>query len=120
MCFASGLPQRSWASSVLANMYLMALDEVLDAHAESVTLWPAEGERRSWVRWMDDIWLFGSDAGRLRQAQLQIESSLRSLQLHMNTGKTQLLEGDDVAVEALRVEHSAVDGALERWSAVKP
>lgn len=108
----SGLPQRSWASSILANMYLQSLDEVLDANAQTVTLWPEDRERRSWLRWMDDIWVFGPDAGLLRRAQIQVENALRSLGLHMNTGKTRLLEGDDVAVEALRVEHSAVDGAL--------
>lgn len=109
----SGLPQRSWASSVLANMYLEALDEVLDANAQRVMLNAVNGPSGSWLRWMDDMWLFGSDAGQLRRAQTQVEAALRSLGLNMNSGKTRLLEGDDVTVEALRVEHSAVDSALD-------
>ncbi len=37
---------------------------------------------------------------------------MRELGLHMNVGKTDVLEGDDLKIEARRLEHSAVDGAL--------
>jgi hypothetical protein len=61
---------------------------------------------------MDDIWIFGHSAGRLREAQLGVQDALRDLGLEMNYAKTELLEGDEVAEEAKKVQHSAVDAAL--------
>ncbi|AYF26125.1 hypothetical protein CSH63_01340 [Micromonospora tulbaghiae] len=106
----SGIPQRFQASAVLANLYLSRLDEVLEHHALDFD--DDSGKRRSFVRWMDDIWLFGNDAGSLRRAQVEINSALNDLGLHMNSGKTELLEGDDVATNAREVEHSAIDEEL--------
>ncbi|MCZ7379175.1 RNA-directed DNA polymerase [Micromonospora sp. WMMC250] len=106
----SGIPQRFQASAVLANLYLSQLDEVLDHHSSDVDGDP--GKRRSFVRWMDDVWLFGDDAGNLRRAQVEINSALNDLGLHMNSGKTELLEGGQVAVSAREVEHSAIDEEL--------
>lgn len=109
----SGLPQRSFASSVLANMLLINVDDVLRHHAVVAPkrlfapVVPA-----SFARWMDDMLLFGNDAGDLRKAQLDIQSSLRELGLQLNTGKTKLLEGDEVQADVLNAEHSAVDSGL--------
>jgi len=64
------------------------------------------------ARWMDDIWLFGSEAGSLRKAQVEISRVMRDLGLNMNLAKTDVLEGERVADEAMRIQHSAVDGAL--------
>jgi hypothetical protein len=106
----SGIPQRFQASAVLANLYLSQLDAVLDHHSSDVDY--GSGMRRSFVRWMDDVWLFGGDAGDLRRAQVEINSALNDLGLHMNSGKTELLEGDQVAISAREVEHSAIDEEL--------
>ncbi len=119
----SGLVQRSTASAVLANMFLSVLDDVVDAHAVDVPemLVTVRGgtqrsAKRSWVRWMDDIWLFGTDASAMRRAQTELQSAASSIGLHLNGAKTEVYEGDDVFARAMNVEHSAVDGALEARS----
>jgi hypothetical protein len=110
----SGLPQRSAASAVLANMYLVPIDDAL-GHFGAIenpfvqNIVPEDAA----VRWMDDIWLFGSDTGSLRKAQVEISRVMRELGLNMNLAKTDVLEGDRVADEAMRIQHSAVDGALQ-------
>ena len=83
----SGIPQRSRASCVLANCYLKPLDEILLEYA------PEPPMERIWIldgrsaRWMDDIWLFGDDAGELRKAQLELQKRMEMLGLRMNAGE---------------------------------
>lgn len=112
----TGLPQRSTASAVLANAFLQPLDDLLDAYAEDMpNLFAIGGSpttRRSFARWMDDMWIFGHDTSRLRRAQVELQEVARSIGLHMNSAKTDVLEGEAVAGEAMQIEHSAVDGAL--------
>jgi hypothetical protein len=62
---------------------------------------------------MDDIWLFSSDPAKCRRAQVEIQSEAQSLGLYLNSGKTDVLEGDDVAMQALEIEHSAVDDSID-------
>jgi reverse transcriptase-like protein len=108
----NGLPQRNSASAVIANMYMAPLDAVL-ADYEQPHIQRLSGRSRGKVtRWMDDIWVFGYDRGRLRRAQLELQDSMRQLGLNMNTGKTDVLEGDEMRNAAQRIEHSAVDDAL--------
>lgn len=121
----SGLPQRSLASAVIANMYLAPLDDVLQHHSVDIPwlllLGRKKGSRRrSWLRWMDDMWLFGHDASQLRRAQLELQSVARSLGMHINSAKTEVLEGTDVAEHALQIEHSAVDDALKTGNNAEP
>lgn len=110
----SGLPQRSHASAVLANMYLSEVDDLLGSlsarHGGEFEgfFFPAG---RS-ARWMDDVWLFGDNEGSLRGAQIELEGLLREMGLNMNTGKTLLLEGEALMLEARRIDHSAVDEAI--------
>jgi hypothetical protein len=113
----SGIPQRSLASAVIGNMIMSRIDDILDYHAQ--TMFPAEAGR-SFARWMDDMWLFGSDAGDLRRAQIEVQDGLQALGLHMNTGKTKLLEGSEIASHALDVAHSAVDDGFLNLLAGKP
>jgi hypothetical protein len=110
----SGLPQRSNASSVLANMYLRPVDDVL-RHYGRTSGWMAKaliGRDVTATRWMDDIWLFGRDAGYLRVAQMHLQEVLESLGLHMNAAKTTVLEGDEMRAAAREIEHSGVEAAL--------
>lgn len=84
----SGIPQRSTASSLLANAYLSPIDDLLNrycTHHGAVAL-----------RWMDDIWVFGGGCEALRLLQLRIEEDLRAIGLEMNLGKTAIFEGDEV------------------------
>ncbi|MDT4935429.1 MAG: hypothetical protein QOK11_3321, partial [Pseudonocardiales bacterium] len=64
--------------------------------------------------WMDDIWLFlFDDPAAARQAQRELQNAAQEVGLHLNSAKTDLLEGPHVAEEALNIEHSAVDEAIE-------
>lgn len=108
-----GLPQRSSASAVLANMYLQPVDDVLRAHGAVDGQWrKLFAPNGAACRWMDDIWLFGANAGVLRGAQLDIQAGLRDLGLEMNFAKTDVLEGEELVEDALQLEHSAVDAGL--------
>ncbi|MDF9875263.1 RNA-directed DNA polymerase [Cellulosimicrobium cellulans] len=114
----TGIPQRSFASAVLANMYVSSLDDVLEGHSSSIMELVVRGTKRanprtSWTRWMDDIWLFGDDGASMRSAQLELQSTARSLGLHANSAKTRLLEGPEVWERAMQIEHSAIDEALD-------
>jgi hypothetical protein len=108
----SGLPQRSLASAVLANTYLRSLDDMLAHYATPINLFGSSLPYRSFARWMDDIWYFCRDPAEARQVQTDLQSAALALGLNLNTAKTDVLEGDDVAAEALQIEHSAVDAAM--------
>lgn len=111
----SGLPQRSTASSVLANMFVAPLDDVLLHHASSlIRVFGRKLQYHSFARWMDDIWLFGNDPAAARRAQMDLQSAAQSLGLNLNSSKTSVFEGDEVATAALQIEHSAVDDAISK------
>jgi hypothetical protein len=121
----SGLPQRSLASAVIANMYLSPLDDVLQHYSQDIPSLDLLGlkrkaPRRSWTRWMDDVWLFGGESSDLRRAQVELQEVARSIGMHINSAKTEVLEGDHLFEVALEIEHSAVDGALESDKDTKP
>ncbi|PZS34625.1 MAG: hypothetical protein DLM59_04410 [Pseudonocardiales bacterium] len=110
----SGLPQRSLASAILANVVLGPLDDVLLGYrldAFKGTFFESLGP--GFTRWMDDIWLFLDDPAKARQAQRDLQHAAHTIGLHLNSAKTDLLEGDRVAEEALLIEHSAIDEAIE-------
>jgi hypothetical protein len=110
----SGLMQRSTASAVIANLYLQPLDDVLKHHSQpELKLLGHKIAHRSFTRWMDDIWLFGSDAGAARKAQMELQAAALQIGLNLNYAKTEVLEGAEVAEQAKEIEHSAVDGALD-------
>ncbi len=107
----TGLPQRCWASSVLAHFCFAPIDEFLDGRLPDSGLFSSPSP--SVVRWMDDIWVFGQDSMMLRLLQMDLQELLRRRGLNMNTGKTEVLEGQELLERAREIEHSAVDGALE-------
>ena len=108
----SGLPQRCWASSVLAHFYLRAVDDLLESNAHD---FEAVGVTSpATIRWMDDIWVFDEQSLPLRLLQLQLQDVLRERGLEMNGAKTVLYEGAELAQKAKALEHSAVDQALGR------
>lgn len=118
----TGLAQRSKASATLANMYLTRLDSLLNEETRRTR---SRRTRRSpsWIaplglnsggmtRWMDDFWVFGKDEADLRSMQLALHQAARDNGLELNIGKTAAFEGDALADAALRLQHSAIDGAL--------
>jgi len=106
----SGLPQRSSASAVLANRYLRPLDDTLEAISRRAA---PSAKGATCLRWMDDVWIFGSDRGELRRGQVEIEGVVRDLGLDLGSGKTKVLEGASLVEAARSIEHSAVDVGLE-------
>lgn len=114
-----GLPMRANASNVLASMYLQPIDDLLTAHGLDMrggaffSHWRRLA-RGTASRWVDDMWLFGDDRGKLRAAQLDLESAFRGIALHMNLAKTDVLEGEELISKARQLEHSAVEVALDR------
>ncbi len=108
-----GLPQRSAASAVLANMYMGVVDEVIDDYTGSIiSKKKFKGMKSSSTRWMDDIWVFGPDEGRLRRLQVDLQHAARGANLELNSAKTMLLQGEALAEEALKINHSAIEDAL--------
>lgn len=111
-----GLPQRSTASAVIANAFLSVLDVILSDHAKEstmrLTIGAANDPKDEWlsfVRWMDDMWLFGDNEGDLRSAQRELQAAAESIGLSLNTAKTAVYSGDELRTLALSIEHSAVD-----------
>ena len=107
----SGLPQRFIPSSALASMYSRSRGR------RACPLCPSPASPELWrpdraSRWMDDIWVFGSDPSLLWKAQLELQQAMRELGLQMGLGKTSVLEGDEMLLEVQRREHSAVDVEL--------
>jgi hypothetical protein len=112
----TGVPQRANFSSVLVNAYLRPIDDLLAFHGAvggSSILARLVPQGAAAMRWVDDVWLFGSDAGRLRSVQLELQDVARDLGLNLNAAKTELLEGNELVAKARRLEHSAVDVALD-------
>lgn len=83
----SGLPQRSWGSALLANMYLRPIDDAVNQRL-----------RRSGIsgasRWMDDILVFGA-AGDLYSLNLDLLDRARQAGLELNTSKSYLRPAED-------------------------
>jgi hypothetical protein len=113
----SGVPQRANFSSVLVNAYLKPIDDRLAFHGAlggNTILARLVPHGAAAMRWVDDVWLFGGDPGRLRAGQLDLQDVARDLGLNLNAAKTELLEGDELVAKARRLEHSAVDVALDQ------
>ena len=103
----SGLVQRALPSSVLANMFLMPVDDVLGQLNKSEA-----GDRATALRWVDDIWVFGANDGSLRTAQVALQRAVEALGLNLSGAKTRILEGDSLAAAIRENEHSGVDAAI--------
>lgn len=101
----SGLPQRSAASAVLANMYLTQVDQLISSYTNS----PKSRKVSTAFRWMDDLWLFGNDEGELRGVQVELQRELRALGLEMNLPKTALFTGKELRAEIERLDLTGLD-----------
>lgn len=99
-----GLPQRSAASAVLANMYLADVDDALEAQAKQVN--------GAWSRWMDDIYFFGPNEGVLRATQVAVDERLREIGLALNHSKTDVFLEEKLLAHLRDRDHSAIDSAL--------
>lgn len=106
-----GLPQRNVGSSLLANMYLMNMDTVVSDYNRGAS--KAKNPRRVLsTRWMDDLWVFGNEEGRLRRLQVDLQDVARNLGLELHAAKTGIYEGVELEEAALQSNHSAVEDSL--------
>lgn len=83
-----GLPQNRDASSFLANMYMLPIDEYMCR----------AGYR--YFRYMDDIKIICADEYEARAALKHLSLELRKLGLSINSGKTKITHADDAAAIA--------------------
>ncbi|WP_327073372.1 RNA-directed DNA polymerase [Kitasatospora purpeofusca] len=80
---AWGLPQGSSTSGVLANIYLLPVDELI---RQSGTVH---------VRYSDDMYLFDTGQDRLRATLLHANQAMRSRRLSMSGPKTEILDREE-------------------------
>jgi hypothetical protein len=79
----SGIPQRSAASSILANAYLRPCDDLIEAALQ-------RGEISRAARWMDDIHAMGTEES-LYALHLKLQERSRDIGLELNASKSAIL-----------------------------
>lgn len=79
---ARGIPQGTNASAVLANLYLVQIDDLLTRN------------QLRYVRYSDDFYIFGDSFLQLRDALLSITVALRSRNLSISRPKTHIYKPD--------------------------
>lgn len=94
---AWGLPQGPEVSGILANLYLRPVDNFLIQH------------KFSYLRFSDDIDIFGRDWNELRSVILGINQIMRSRRLSMSASKTRIYN----AIEARHVIEDAEKNAIQ-------
>jgi len=77
-----GLPQGNDVSSFLLNIYLRDLDQAM--------LGVVDNDTNKYYRYMDDIRLYTSNESEARHALVELEHTLRTLGLNVQTAKTEI------------------------------
>jgi hypothetical protein len=103
-----GLPQRSAASAVLANMYLSPIDELISNYVTSLDR-TTTGVA---FRWMDDIWYFAESESHLRGMQLELQRALRTIGLELNIAKTAVFDERETRHEVEKLDFTGLDYLL--------
>nr|WP_169739709.1 RNA-directed DNA polymerase [Amycolatopsis taiwanensis] len=80
---AWGLPQGPEVSGILANLYLSPIDDFLARN------------RVDYLRFSDDIDIFGGDWSELRSVLLEVNHLMRARRLPMSTSKTRIYDPAD-------------------------
>ncbi|MFD0340393.1 RNA-directed DNA polymerase [Streptomyces sp. NPDC127117] len=78
-CHTWGLPQGSAASGILANAYLLPIDNFIQQFDIK------------FIRYSDDMYLFDSDEEKLRSILQQVNRAFRARRLNMSAPKTGIL-----------------------------
>lgn len=94
-----GLPQRVLASSLLANLYIEPVDDVLADYRA--------------IRWMDDIVIFCDTRREAVKAMLRIQEALLPLNLQPNESKTFLIPFDQAEFLLDLIRHRQIEYKLE-------
>jgi hypothetical protein len=90
-----GLPQRSYASAIIANAAIQPIDDALESFLR-------DGRIRSVRRWMDDVSAEG-DEGDLYALLLKRQQATRQSGLELNSSKTNIVPVGDLVAQ-LRTE----------------
>ncbi|WP_433335375.1 RNA-directed DNA polymerase [Spirillospora sp. CA-294931] len=91
-----GLPQGSDASGILANLYLVPVDRVIQATA------------LRHLRYSDDIYIFGPEKRGLRECLLEVNRTLRGRHLSMSGHKTKIMRPVEAATYFGDMEKDAI------------
>lgn len=83
-----GLPQGNDVSSFLSNLYLITLDK------EMIEI--VSGDNSKYGRYIDDIKIFTSNKDEARRALVKLEEVLRSLNLNVQSAKTEIKPAKDI------------------------
>ncbi len=100
-----GLPQGNDVSAFISNLYLIALD---DSMMKIVA-----GDNSKYARYVDDVKLFTSNKDEARKALIKLEEVLRSLNLNVQSAKTEIMP-------AAKVIDDEVEVWLDRMSDENP
>jgi len=99
-----GLPQGNDVSSVLANIFLIPLDNALKIFAKK--------NDAVLMRYVDDVKVFTKSIKNARDIVFIINESLRQLHLNLQGAKTQILFGSDLNYEIDNKEFVQIDCAI--------
>jgi len=91
-----GLPQGNDISSFLSNIYLLALDKKM--------LEIVSDDTSKYFRYVDDIKLFTSDKNEAKHALFNLEETLRTLNLNVQSAKTEIKSASNI-----------IDKEVEYW-----
>ncbi|MER7817076.1 RNA-directed DNA polymerase [Streptomyces sp. NPDC096153] len=94
---AWGIPQGPDASAILANLYLLPVDEFI--HRSNM----------HYLRYSDDMMLFDTERETLRNTLLEINSILRSRRLSMSSTKTDIYDHDRSLSQLEDLEKDAIN-----------
>ncbi|MFF9377165.1 reverse transcriptase domain-containing protein [Streptomyces griseoluteus] len=94
---AWGIPQGPDASGILANIYLLPVDEFV--HRAGF----------AYLRYSDDMMIFDTDRESLRNALLEINSILRSRRLSMSGAKTKIYDHRESVTQLEDLEKDAIN-----------
>ncbi|MFD4653807.1 reverse transcriptase domain-containing protein [Streptomyces sp. NPDC058441] len=98
---AWGIPQGPDASGILANIYLLPVDEFV--HRAGF----------KYLRYSDDMMIFDTDRESLRNALLEINSILRSRRLSMSSAKTKVFDQSEAVKQLEDLEKDAINYGIK-------
>ncbi|NHC14139.1 RNA-directed DNA polymerase [Motilibacter sp. E257] len=95
-----GLPQGSDASGILANAYLLPVDRYL------------QNRGLNFLRYSDDLYIFGDNWNSLRRELIQITQILRGRKLHLAGSKTRIVAPAEALGQFEEAEKDAIKYGL--------
>lgn len=105
---AWGLPQGTDSSGILANLYLLPIDRYL------------RDRKFAYLRYSDDIMIFGTDWVQLRKALVEINHLCRSRRLCLSAIKTRILPAHEVGALFDDMDKNAIRYGIDIKSPLAP